>query len=302
MKQETLALALGVLFALPANSGENTERAIDVVEDLAGHALNKRKTDFPDWLKRTDISIDVQENQKPAWSIETIQPLNQTDWNTLFWQGRIAHSNSDNTYNLGIGYRHLIRDKTWLFGTNAFFDLTGEHSHQRLGVGAEALGQYASFRANYYNAISGTKTTAISSGIATTEQALDGYDLELEAPLPYLPWARFLLKGFRWDRTTTSNVDGYTAGLRMHPFSRLDIELGATDDNYTSTEWFLKMSWHFGQPKHVEYTATDTPISETPFVARDLTRHTLDKVRRHNDIVLERKTNGGGGIVVGRRN
>jgi hypothetical protein len=61
-------------------------------------------SDTPEWLNRTDIEVSTQQDANTRWLIETIQPLHQDSNNTYFVQGRLAHEDKDETYNLGFGY------------------------------------------------------------------------------------------------------------------------------------------------------------------------------------------------------
>jgi len=275
-----------------------TQAAVDAaaqgVKELA------RESDLPEWMRRTDISVDIQENDKPSWSIETIQPIHQASdlSDTWFWQGRFAHDSGteDETLNLGVGYRHLLDDHSWMFGANVFYDYTFEDQHERVGVGAEAFGRYTTLRANYYIPVDSSPKTVADN---TTEEVLQGWDFEVEAPVPYLPWMRVAFTAYEWDSDTTKDIEGGTLGLRAHPSDNLEIEVGGQNDTYGRKEGFLKLTWHFDRPDGVEYTALRDGISDSPFVARDLTRHTLDKVRRHHDGVVERVASG---VVIARGN
>lgn len=258
---------------------------------------------MPDWLKRTDIEFDVQESLNPSISVETIQPLFMNENDTVFFQGRLNHDAEiqDQTLNLGLGYRYLTNDKTWLLGVNAWYDRTFDLDHERRGLGVEAIGEYITVRSNYYDAFSGWKTASTVNGVSTQEKALDGWDFELEAPVPYVPWARISAKRFEWDAINTKNVDGYSVGVRMNPTGNTELTIGATDDSTKDAQAFLNFAWYFDRPEGVEFTAADG-TSTGVFVKRDVSKHRLDKVRRQNNIVVERKTTGGGGIVIGRRN
>jgi hypothetical protein len=264
-------------------------------------------SDAPDWLKRTDISGEGIERGKPTFAIETVQPLYQTPKtlrDTIFFQGRLAHRNSDSTLNLGLGYRHLLEDKTWLLGVNSFFDTTTKSDHQRIGVGAEAIGQFITFRTNYYNAISGVKTVSTVNGATTTEHALDGYDYELETPIPYAPWLRFAATGFHFSAATSGYPDlkGEKYSLIGNLTRNIYLEIGSTDDNYRSSQNFIKLTWNVGGAPSSgtkdSLFGGAKQVLGTAFQARDLSKHTLDKVRRQNDMVVERKS---GGIVIARK-
>ena len=67
--------------------------------------------------------------------------------------------------------RKLLNNNTIILGANTFYDHQFNNSHKRAGAGVEAVSSVFDVRGNYYNAISGSKTTTDGS-----ERALDGWD------------------------------------------------------------------------------------------------------------------------------
>jgi len=302
MKRKMLvSLLAGMSITTFAGYAGEVEKAAVKVANKATDAVTGtlNDSDMPDWLKRTDIDISIQEDLKPSISIETIQPLFMDDVNTAFFQGRLTNQDDDQTINLGLGYRYLTADETWLLGVNGWYDHTFDLSHNRVGLGLEAIGEYMTVRTNYYDARSDWKTVSVVSGVTTQEKALDGYDLELEAPVPYVPWARLSAKGYKWDAINVDDVEGYTFGVRMNPTGNTEVTLGVTDDNSKDEQAFLNLTWYFDRPEGVEFTAANGTSSDA-FVKRDVSKHRLDKVRRKHDVVVERKTSGGSGLSVVR--
>jgi len=119
----------------------------------------------PDWLKRVDVDIDLQENEGPVYSIRTQQPLFQSKQkiNTLFtqfrWGKNYQFGNWRDVTNLGLGYRHLLMDKTLLVGANTFFDRDWRKDHNRLGWGVEARWFGVDFYFNGYYGMSASNPT-----------------------------------------------------------------------------------------------------------------------------------------------
>ncbi|MDP3355906.1 MAG: inverse autotransporter beta domain-containing protein [Polaromonas sp.] len=308
MKKTSMAvLAAGLFGLLSARAADPV--ALTAVAPQTAAQPPASGLSLPDWLRRTDISVESMDRNNPTWSVETVQPIYQTPRtlsDTVFFQGRWGRRNSDNTFNLGLGYRKLLDDKTWLLGVNTFYDTTTRYDHKRWGLGAEAIGQYLTFRTNFYHAISGERTISLINGISTTEKALSGHDFEIDAPLPYLSWMRVAANAYRW-KSATSGVDdvkGAKLAFKGNISKNVSLELGRQDDNYSRPASFIKISYNLlGNPGNgvagTLLTGLRSPVS---FEARDLTLHTLDKVRRQNDIVVERKTSGGSGVTIGRRN
>lgn len=306
---------LGVLGILAGSSSayaaDDVRQAVSALKSVAVHELRPSNDRFPAWLKRIDLNLEGVADSKPTWSIETVQPLYQTPGtlsHTAFFQGRLAHRSGDETLNLGAGYRYLVDDKSWLLGANAFYDMTNEARHRRFGLGGEAIGRYATFRANYYEPDSGIKTVGISNGVTDTEQALQGRDLEIDLPVPYLPWMRLSATSFRWNAATSGIADlkGEKITLFGNVTDHISFKLGQTNDNSTGghdTFFHLTYTLALGTPMNgVEGSLLGGTRSRSAFAGRDLTKHTLDKVVRQHEIIVEKRSSGGGGVSIGRRN
>lgn len=265
-------------------------------------SLRKYDVALPYWVARTDISIDVQKGSKTTFDIETIQPLYQTNAtkrNTCFIQARWGRRNSDDTVNIGFGYRRLLVDESWLFGANVFYDTTLKAYHKRIGVGVEAIGKYVTFRGNYYKGVSDERTISHESDFVITEKALNGYDVGVEMPLPKMPWAHIRFDHYRWKGHKFSDVHGYTVRLHCNLTKNLHLEFGRSDDAENSSRMFAKAYVNFGTNSSYEYNAFDNFFSEKILPGRNLFLHTLDKVKRHQDVVIERALNGSY-VVIGR--
>lgn len=262
--------------------------------------------DAPGWAKRIEFQWDLNEDQKPEFSLLTVQPLYQSaaSRDTLFTQARLdfhrQFGQDRYTTNLGLGYRRLLLDNSVLAGINVFHDFEWRQEHSRIGFGGELKWNAFDLVANYYHGLSGKRTV----GVGVSERALDGYNVELTSQLPYLPWARARVSFFDFDaEERTDDLDGYTASLEMDLLPNLQIETGFTDDDVGHNLAFVRLNFRLGDtlstgPKGA-YLFSRNPIDDQPFRARDMTRHTLDKVRRVNDIVVERT---GSGITISRLN
>lgn len=259
----------------------------------------------PGWLSRTSGELYLNDEDDARFSIESIQPILQSDDKTytLFMQGRAALRDGDWTTNIGTGFRYLTPGQMWMFGVNGWYDRTYDEDHERWGVGGEIFGPLLTGRANIYEATSGTKIVKQTTTQRFDERAVDGYDLELEGPVPYLPWARIGVTYYKWDTTFRSDIDGFAIDLKMDLTERFRLEVGYQDDDVDEiVSASLRIS--LGKPEHVEYTAASKFRSDAAFTPRTVAKHTLDRVERHHDIVVERRTvstvGASGGVVIGR--
>ncbi len=287
-----LAYAIPQQTPLPTNG--STKDAVGVAQQMGNSYLNNlfNSTNRPDWLTRTDINYGIQKGNTPVTGVETIQPLFENRWNTFFWQGRVAYNDGDGTGNIGLGYRYLTDNRKMMLGVNTFYDETMHYNHKRLGLGGELFTPYVTFRANYYDAISGRQNVgSLNSGLTPLyERALSGYDAGIETPVPYISWMRFTAQGYHWQGVDTANINGGEAHLRVFPARQLELDLGIASDNDKGGQAFMKLSYYLGSPAFIENSAA-TPSYQGTFAAQDLEKQRLQKVIRHNDIVVE-KTNG----------
>ena len=139
-------------------------------EDISSFALEHFEN-----MKYLDFNINAQDYLKPTFSIMSVNEITKIDSGTIFNQTSINTHDGDETINIGFGIRKLLNDNTLLLGANTFYDHQLTESHQRAGVGAEAITSIFDVRGNYYNALSARRTN--SEG--TIERALDGWDLSL---------------------------------------------------------------------------------------------------------------------------
>ena len=193
-------------------------------EDLKNKAKSKFTNNFSKYLNESlgeifptaEVGLTSGKTQKVKGHILVVKPLSDINdkENTTFTQGSIYFSDNDReTLNLGIGKRKLINNDTLILGANIFYDHELDYDHQRSSLGLEAISSVGSLRANQYFGISKFK-----SGLnGTREKALDGSDIEVGAPLPYLPWTNFSLRSFKWEGADGVPVS-YTH-LRAHETS-----------------------------------------------------------------------------------
>jgi hypothetical protein len=269
------------------------DEAVSAIKNMGKSYIDNK---LAGWLSRTDITYDITESNKPVGGIETIQPLFMDATNTIFWQGRASYQDTSTTLNFGLGYRYLTPSKHWMYGANVFYDNNIRFHHSRVGLGAELFSPYVTFRANYYNVLSGLKK--VSSN--TYEQALDGVDLSAETPMPYIPWMRFTAQGYHWRGDQTSDINGGLINARIFPLSHVEIDAGIAYDNDKHRQLFVAANIYLDKPVFIEYNLNaDGTISNKAWTPQNLEAMRLQKVIRQNDIVVENRR-GVVGIGIGR--
>ena len=184
-------------------------------------------------LKYFDISLDLQENQKPTIEIQSVSKLKEDNDSAYFNQTNLSSYNGETTINLGFGKRKLYKDETVMLGSNLFVDYQFDESHLRNGLGIEAISSVFDLRGNYYNAISGFKATDEGR-----EKALDGYDIQLNYHVTGKNNTDLYLQTFEWENPNSSYKEkGEKFGF-VSQIGNLNLNLGYVNDNKNNDGFF----------------------------------------------------------------
>ena len=266
-----------------------------LVFGLSAHAAdikNKFMNNFNSYLNDSlgqlfptaEVSLSSGTTNEVTGSILVVKPLSDINdnENILFTQGSLFLSDeSRETLNLGIGKRKLVNDDTLLIGANLFYDHELDYDHQRASVGIEAISSVGSFRLNQYYGLSGW-TAGLDN---VQEKALNGQDIEVGAPLPYLPWTNLYYRSFNWEGASgATDLEGDEISLEAK-FSNFNVEVGKrSNDGVTEDEDFLKITYTCCNNSNSEIG-----ISETAYNLTSVADQKFAKVRRQNLIVKQKE-------------
>jgi adhesin/invasin len=229
-----------------------------------------------------EVSLSSGTSDKVTGSILFVSPLSDINnkENTLFTQGSIYFSDDNReTLNLGIGNRKLLINDKLMLGANIFYDNEIDYGHKRASFGVEAISSVGSLRANQYYAISGAKDVGDSQ-----EKALDGSDIEVGVPLPYLPWTNFYLRTFEWKGVDgVADLKGDEMSLEAKLPLGLNLAVGKrSNDGLTEDQEFIKLTWTCCNNKEQDFGISDKAYSLT-----SVADQRFQKVRRQNLIVKQ---------------
>ena len=259
--------------------------------DAAPDALS-----IPDYMEHWEFGIDVNEDQGPRYFIDPIIPLvrhSASDQDVVFLEPRLTYRDHEWLLNFGGGYRRLVLDRAWLIGGNIFYDYESEHAHSRVGLGAEVLSAFAELRSNVYIATSGERTVEENSGGITYERAVDGFDMEVGAPVPYYSRLK-LFGGFNWyDQPHFTQRYGWTLRAEYKPVPFLVIDGTVSDDTKTNVDWGMKVVLRIPLGGNIERLRSPAQLDPTIFPESDAGVHLFDLVERHHEIVVERRLQTG---------
>ena len=278
-------------------------KASNYAEDAyADSASNSKYSFFRNSEGTIGFSEDSDGKTLVDFSILTVVPIKQSaDFkHTIFTQlnAMSVEQFQDRRIgtNIGLGYRNYNSEQNLVLGLNSFYDHEFSSNHYRVGFGGEIKKGLLDLNVNYYEALSGTKDIEINN-IDGQEKALDGFDIELGHPLPYLPWTKVFIAYSKFNGHLGEDPTSirYSSELYLNP--NLTAEVGYQDDRQQDgidqNFWFIKAS--------ITTTRKDQPTlfgpegqaySSKMFGERDVKSTLLNKVRRQNKIMIERSQGG----------
>ena len=285
-----IVIALCAAISGPALSQQQTPAAAveTIKQSAADIALNKATSSLQSWIPRLEIGGSLYSEADDNFHILTVQPLYQSDSlsDTIFMQGSVFGYDGRQAVNLGIGYRHLAWENRLLMGINGFYDHEFPYDHARSSLGFELRSSAFEINSNKYFAETGYKTDEDG----TQARTLPGYDIEFGLTVPYLNAFTVFGKRFVWE--AFDNVDdskGNVVSIRGQ-FRGFELEAGYTD--YTSgglkDEEFLKLSYRI--PLGAQIKSNNKKfIADKPWSFSSMEGNRLDKVRRENRILKQKK-------------
>ena len=279
-----LTISLGLSLSVSADDSEQIKSSL--MSRVTSSTNSFISSGIGAMLSPNFDTVEVSTNLKEGDSTVDIGVLKAYGDNPnsfLFNQINLNRYDDRTTLNLGLGYRRLNDDETWMTGVNAFYDHEFPDDHKRNGVGFEVVSSVLESRVNIYNGTTGYKKD--KSG--TDSKALDGRDMGFKVALPYLPGMKFGMNAFAWE-----GIDGmkdkkgrkYTLGGSLSDnltlnYVRTDYKDAATKDTDSIN---LKYTWNFGQ-KSTKPKLFD--LSSTAYKLEKLGDERYGLVQRENKIV-----------------
>ena len=280
-------IALG--FSLSASADDSEQIKSSLMSRMTSATNSFISSGIGAMLSPNFDTVEVSTNLKEGNSTVNIGVLKAYGDNPnsfLFNQINLNRYDDRTTLNLGLGYRRLNDEETWMTGINAFYDHEIPDDHKRNGVGFEVVSSVLESRVNIYNGTTGYKKD--KSGIDS--KALDGRDMGFKVALPYLPGMKFGMNAFAW-----KGIDGmkdkkgrkYTLGGNLSDnltlnYVRTDYKDAALKDTDSIS---LKYTWNFGQ-KSTKPKLFD--LSSTAYKLEKLGDERYGLVQRENRIVKKK--------------
>ena len=247
------------------------------VDEVVDRFYSSLESFLEENFENTDFSIKKIETIKPEIGIQTFKIFSEDSSDLSFFQGSLfLHDSDRETFNFGLGQRYLSNDESILFGLNAFYDYEFDYEHQRFSIGAEIKSSILDLNYNQYFAESSSKKGKDSKN----EEAIDGYDAEVGAHLPYIPSMKAYLKAFDFEVPSGNDFQGLEFSTQLKiPNSGLSFEIGHTDyDNHTDQS-FINIKY-----SNNERNPETSLFSDNAYEKISMKDRMYEKVRRDNII------------------
>jgi len=233
-----------------------------------------------------EVSTNLKEGNSSV-DIGVLRAYGDNPNSFIFNQINLNRFDKRTTLNLGLGYRRLNADETWMTGVNTFYDHEFPDDHKRNGVGFELISSVLESRVNSYNGTTGY----IKDKSGTDSKVLDGRDMGFKVALPYLPGMMFGMNAVQWkgvDGLKDQKMRKYSLGGSLSDnlsmsYVRTDYKDAAKKDNDSIS---LNYTWAFGQEKHVRPTLFT--LSDKAYEFKKLGAERYDLVKRENNLVKKK--------------
>jgi adhesin/invasin len=153
-----LTMTLGVSLSVSADDSEQIKSSL--MSRMTSSTNSFISSGIGAMLSPNFDTVEVSTNLKEGDSTVDIGVLKAYGDNPnsfLFNQINLNRYDDRTTLNLGLGYRRLNADETWMTGVNAFYDHEFPDDHKRNGVGFEVVSSVLESRVNIYNGTTGYK-------------------------------------------------------------------------------------------------------------------------------------------------
>ena len=190
-----LTMSLGFSLSVSADDSEQIKSSL--MSRMTSSTGSFISTGIGALLSPNFNTVEVSTNLKEGDSsvdIGVLRAFGDNPNSFIFNQINLNRFDDRTTLNLGLGYRRLNADETWMGGVNAFYDHEFPNDHKRNGVGFELISSAFEARVNSYNGTTGY----IKDKSGTNSKALDGRDMGFKVALPYLPGMMFGMNAVQW--------------------------------------------------------------------------------------------------------
>lgn len=195
----------------------------------------------PAWLERVHFDLSFDPAFQPRYALSATQPLLASTYHdsAVDLHGRVVYDAAGHTAgDVGLRYRGRWYDEAVTLAVEGGVDDRWLEEFQRYRFGAELCLRLLEVRANLYDDVPAHPATR-----QIAERRLDGYDVEVGAQIPFVPWAwvranRFWQIALNGETPTTTD----RLSLRLTPLAPLEVETGMQSQT-NDRSWFARLRW-----------------------------------------------------------
>ena len=283
-----LTMSLGFSLSVSADDSEQIKSSL--MSRMTSSTGSFISTGIGALLSPNFNTVEVSTNLKEGDSTVDIGVLRAYGDNPnsfIFNQINLNRFDKRTTLNLGLGYRRLNADETWMTGVSAFYDHEFPNDHKRNGVGFELISSVFETRVNSYHGTTGY----IKDKSGIDSKVLDGRDMGFRVALPYLPGMMFGMNAVQWkgiDGLKDQKMRKYSLGGSLSDnlslsYVRTDYKDASKKDTDSIS---LNYTWAFGQEKHVRPTLFT--FADNAYELKKLGAERYDLVKRENQLVKKK--------------
>ena len=266
-----------------------------MLSKFADKAEQKAELAVNDMFNNIEIDLSGFYKGKPAYEINTILPLYETNNLNNFFQGHLSTQAEIEMLNLGFVQRRSLLENKLIAGYSFFYDLDLDNSHERFGIGADILTSLGDVHLNYYDAI--TDYVVVNG---SREYTLDGFDAQIAFPLPYLPNSKIYAEIFAWNGINSSrDLEGETYSIKNNLPYGMTLEFGKTSfDQLSRDQEFINLKINLfefkktKQPLSSEIAKMYSSVPYELYSFSDVSSRKYEIVRRENRIIKQSNRTG----------
>ena len=185
--------------------------------------------------------------------------------------------------NIGMGYRELFFDKSFMIGSNVFYDRDLTDGQARISLGIEAKASVLDITANRYIKYSNSE---IVNG--DREQVLGGWDYNLTTQIPKAPWARINYNGYKWEAEKgTTDQKGNIYSVELDVTDSIEIVASLDESSIGSVDDETSLNLNYFYPPRDKIMVMTEGFSNNFFEKANMEQKLKEKVRRRNKLVVE---------------
>ena len=275
------------------------EVANTLLSKTAKMAEDKAELAVNDIFQNIEVGLSGFYKGKPSYEISSILPLHDSGDRNIFFQGHLSTQAEIEMLNIGLVQRHSLYENKLLAGYNIFYDRDLDNSHERIGIGVDLLSSLGDVHLNYYDAIT---SSVVVNGLK--EYTLDGFDVQIAFPLPYLPRSKLYAEVFSWNGINSSrDLEGETYSLKNQLPYGISLEFGKTSfDQISRDEEFITVSvnlFEFKKNREPLIKELKKMYSLVPYELynfEDVSDRKYEKVRR--EYKIKKQTNRSGTVKI----